>query len=290
MQLHDFVPPILSRLRSRLRSSKSGSGAPTTYRTYAEALTACDGKGYEDQELTRVVFEKTRAYRDALARRPELKVSSTEAYGLLSLAYCLAPGDGRRALSVIDFGGACGAHYFTFRKFFAGAVGLNWIVVETKGMCDVAAPLATSELRFSPDLDEALRLAGTVDLLHASGTIQFVAEPYAILRRINASGANHLLFNRLALGPGSEDVITVHRSMLSWNGIGPLPAAVPDREVAYPYTLLSRPRFEASLAGYDPVVEFDDRSGAPFADGGDVSNVGRLYRLRSAPGAAGEPK
>jgi hypothetical protein len=114
-----------------------------------------------------------------------------------------------------------------------------------------------------------------------SGTIQFVVEPYRILERIASSGARHILFNRLVLGAGSGDMISVNRSMLSWNGIGPLPAGFVDREVRYPYTLLSRQRFEEQLNRNDAVIEFEDASGAPLHPHEAVSNIGRLYRLRS---------
>jgi putative methyltransferase (TIGR04325 family) len=285
MHLHDLVPPILTRLHRRARASLSGSAA--TYPSYAAALSACNSKGYDDEEIVRVVFEKTKVYREALDRQPTLKVSSTEAYGLLSLAHCAAMDPGPKpSLKVVDFGGACGAHYFAFRRFFASSLRFDWIVVETGAMCRAAAPLAGGELSFCTALDEALRV-GPVDLLFASGTIQFVEEPYRVLERMTSSGARHLLFNRLTLGARSEDVITIHHSMLSWNGIGPLPAGVEDREVRYPYTLLSKERFEARLTGYDPVVEFEDPSGAPFAHGEVVSNVGRLYRIRSSATPSG---
>jgi len=280
MNVHDFVPPIITRLRVKLQA-RYGNDA-VTYPSYADALRACRGRGYEEAELVRVICEKTKAYRDEVARRPVLSVSSTDAYSLLAAAYCAERRpDAQPTLTIVDFGGACGAHYFTFRKLFARSLRLKWVVVETKAMCAAATELANDELTFRADLDETLAFAGTVDLFHTSGTIQFLEEPYRVLERIASSGAQHLLFNRLALGAGSEDVVTVHRSMLSWNGIGALPAGFQDREVRYPYTLLSRRRFEEKLTGYEEVVEFEDRSGAPVLSHQGVSNTGRLYRLRS---------
>jgi putative methyltransferase (TIGR04325 family) len=280
MNLRDFVPPIVGRLRARLGAFRADG--PATFSTYAEALRACGGQGYEETELARMICEKTKIYRDQVAREPALKISSTDAYGLLAAAYGLAAASPKRRLSVVDFGGACGAHYFTFKKFFEDSVDLNWIVVETKVMCEAAAPLAGPELEFRSDLDETLTQVGMVDLLHASGTIQFVAEPYRILKRIASSGARHLLFNRLSLGSGNDDVIAIHRSMLSWNGVGPLPAGFRDREVRYPYTLLSKQRFEAELTGYEVVVNFEEATGAPLGPNEGVSNLGRLYRLRQS--------
>jgi putative methyltransferase (TIGR04325 family) len=278
MHLHDLVPPILTRLHARLRSSLSGDAA--TYPSYAAALSVCNSSGYEDEEIARVVFEKTRVYRDTLARQPTLQISSTDAYGMLSLVYCAVTDAGaKQSLTVVDFGGACGAHYLAFKKFFAGSLRLDWIVVETRTMCQAAAPLANSELSFCTELEEAFQ-RGPVDLVFASGAIQCVPDPYLALQRMTASGARYLLFNRLTLGARSEDVVSIHRFMLSWNGIGPLPPGIQDRELRIPYTLLSKQRFDAQLAGYHPVVEFEDATGSSSVPGEVASNVGRLYRRR----------
>jgi hypothetical protein len=147
MHIYHFVPPILARLQPRLQSRNDDEAI--TYASCTDALRACGGRGYEEADLARVICEKTKAYRDELARRSALKVSSTDAYGLLALAYCLTPKSGaKRSLTVVDFGGACRAYYFTFRKFFENALRLNWIVVETKMMCKTAAALASDELTF----------------------------------------------------------------------------------------------------------------------------------------------
>jgi hypothetical protein len=51
------------------------------YATYAAALAACQG-GYEDAQLMRTVYEKTRLYRDRLASQ-EPRVCDLSALRLL---------------------------------------------------------------------------------------------------------------------------------------------------------------------------------------------------------------
>src|SRR5262249_51779611 len=94
------------------------------------------------------------------------------------------------------------------------------------------------------------------------------------------SRALHLFFNRLAFTAKGNDIISVHRSMLSANGIGPLPAGFVDHEVAYPYVVLARSKFDSFLGPYETVVEFDDRSGISPINGEPIVGGGLLMRLR----------
>jgi putative methyltransferase (TIGR04325 family) len=276
MRLSDFIPPVVTSLARRVRGSSSPE--EVIYPSYAAALRACGSAGYQEDAIVRVVFEKTVAYRDALANAPAISISSTEAYGMLSLAYRWArTADTEQKLHVVDFGGACGAHYFAFRKLLGNKVRLRWHVVETPAMQAMGRRLENEELRFFDNLDTAASEVGQTDLLYTSGAIQCVDDPYQVLRRMRYSQPRLMLFNRLALTLKDDDLVTVHKSMLSWNGIGALPAGFADREVRYPYTFLSRRRFEESLDGYRVAIEFDDQSGVHPVGTEPVVGFGRLY-------------
>ncbi len=276
VRLVDFVPPVLASLVRRARTDKAS--ASMVYPSYAAALQACAGTGYEDTDIVRVVFEKTVAYRDLLERTPTVSVSSTEAFGLLSVAYHWArSSDGeQQRLNVIDFGGACGMHYFAFRKLLGPGIVVRWFVVETTAMCSAGRQLENRELRFFDDFAVATAEIGEIDLLYTSGTIQCVERPYHVLGMIRDSRPRLALFNRLALTLKDDDLITLHKSMLSWHGIGPLPDGFVDREVRYPYTFLAKRRFEESLSGYRVAIEFDDKSGVHPIGGEPVIGLGRL--------------
>ena len=280
MRVRDFVPPIVARMVDRARAARTAG--PKRYRSYADAMRAC-GKGYGEEEIARVVLEKTIVYKGQLDASGPLAVSPTDAYGLLSVAQLLAGSEpARREFAVLDLGGACGAHYFTFKKFFGDRIRLKWVVVETEVMCRFAERLRTDDLTFLPDLSEALRSLGTPDLLHVSGVLQWVEKPYEMLDKLVKTGARYLLLSRLALTAKSEDLVTVHRSMLSWNGKGPLPPGMQDREVAYPYVFLSEHKLAPYLAGYERVAEFDDKTALLPIDEEPVSSCGLLLRLKPA--------
>ncbi len=89
-------------------------------------------------------------------------------------------------MNVVDFGGACGAHYFHLKKLINKK--FNWTVVETPAMVAMAKSLETDELKFTADLEQALK--GKVDLIHTSGALQCVDDPMKYLRQLTGSGAS----------------------------------------------------------------------------------------------------
>lgn len=223
---------------------------PRQYASYAEALARCDG--YEDADIVGTVYAKTVANRS-------LPLTPTNAFTLLSLLV------GRR---VLDFGGACGIEYFNARRLIPAWHKLDWTVVETPAMVAKAVTLANDELHFASSLDGL-----AADVVHTSGTLQCVDDPLGYLRRLLAVDAEHIVFNRLGLSTGAE-VVTVHESMLSWNGPGPMPAGIPDRIVRYPFVFPSKADFMALLnERYEVVATFSDDSG--------------IFQVRGAPPIVG---
>lgn len=235
---------MLARILRRLKPK------PRRYATYAEALDQCDG--YESADIVRTVYAKTVANRS-------LPLTSTNAFTLLSLLM------GRR---VIDFGGACGIEYFNARRLAPPWLKLDWTVVETPAMAAKASSLANGELRFASSLDGL-----TAEVVHTSGTLQCVDDPLAHLRRLMDVGAEHIVFNRLGLSTGDQ-VVSVHESMLSWNGPGPMPEGIPDRVVRYPFVFPSKAEFMAVLdERYEVAATFADDSG--------------IFQVRGAPQIVG---
>src|SRR5918996_2073943 len=104
MHLREFVPPILV---SRFRTQPHGS--PALFPSYERALAVCQG-GYGDPALARVVYEKTIIYRDLLRCQRPLVCEPASLRTCLALS--LAQAGTAASFHVIDFGGACGAHYF----------------------------------------------------------------------------------------------------------------------------------------------------------------------------------
>lgn len=228
---------------------------PRQYGSYKEALAKCDG--YEDADIVGTVYAKTVANRS-------LPLTSTNAFTLLSLLL------GRK---VLDFGGACGIEYFNARRLAPRLTKLDWTVVETPAMVAKASALANDELRFSSALDGL-----TADVIHTSGTLQCTDDPLGYLRRLINVGAEHIVLNRLGLSLGPE-VVTVHESMLSWNGPGPMPSGLRDRLVRYPFVFPSKTEFMAILEErYQVIARFKDDSGMFPVKGARIEGGGLVLR------------
>lgn len=239
MTLWDWIPPILSG-----RFEASRRRPPEVYASYTEALAASSG-GYGDPRVARVVCEKTRRYRDALASQRPLVCDPSALWAVLALNL-RPPQD--TTWHVLDFGGACGAHYFWARAWLGDRVRLRWHVVESPAMVVEAVRLEEDGLRVFDRLDAACAALGRVDLVFSSGALPYLPDPAATLQDLTARGALAICLTRLVLTTGPRDLIICSASRLRDNGPGPLPAGWKDGPVSFPLTVLRRDRVEAILA------------------------------------------
>jgi putative methyltransferase (TIGR04325 family) len=240
MHLRAFVPPILA---SRFRTHPHGS--PALFPSYERALAVCQG-GCGDPAVARVVYEKTIIYRDLV--RSQRPVVCEPASLRTCLALSLAQAGTAASFHVIDFGGACGAHYFLAQAWLGHRVDLHWHVVENPTMATMAASLEDGHVKFYEDLGDARADLGRVDLVFSSGALPYVAQPYASLQQLTACGASRLFLTRIGLSTASREFVTLQTSHFRDNGPGPLPGGMPDGVVSYPVTLARKDVFEAIMA------------------------------------------
>ena len=186
MTLKAFVPPSLLAL---LRKTRRHPIVESFYSSYAEALAACHG-GYEDPQLIRTVYEKTRIYRDSLASQTPPVFAPSALCTLVGLSLAITATD--REWHVIDFGGACGTHYFIARAFLGDRVRLRWHVIETAQMAAVAKGLEDGQLQFFDSMRRATEALEHIDLVFSSGALQCVPEPYETLGELTQCGATTL--------------------------------------------------------------------------------------------------
>ncbi|MGF1578530.1 MAG: methyltransferase, TIGR04325 family [Gemmataceae bacterium] len=261
-----LLPPtgILRFARRILGKVRNASSLPTRhaeiYSNYAEASRACDGCDYEFDQIVETVYRKTLILRETLQQGA---LSATPQDTQLLLGVKIAGGSSKTGtIHVLDYGGACGAHYYTVKAALGNTDSLRWHVVETPAMVAKAKGLENQELKFHSTLSAAREICPTPDLVFSSGTLQCVPDPHASLQELLAIGSQYVLLNRLGLNSGSTDVFTVHTSRLSANGPGPLPDGIQDREVRYPFQFISKQALDqAVLQQYAIRLHFDDASG-----------------------------
>ena len=234
MRLKDLIPPIVVRAARR---------QGRLYAAYKDAIQACGESSYQQEALVNIVHEKTKRYRDRLGNERPVDIDLSN----LQMALAISVAGTNREIRVLDFGGACGAHYFLARSFLGGSQKLRWCVVETERMIEKARDLENGELRFFSDVQAAIEELGQVDLLFSATALQYCEDPYESLRRLVDCRATYLVLTRLLLTSGNRDLICVQRSKLSANGPGPLPKGMRNGRAMYPVTAMRRDLVEGIL-------------------------------------------
>ncbi|MDR0314028.1 MAG: methyltransferase, TIGR04325 family [Treponema sp.] len=145
-------------------------------------------------------------------------------------------------ITILDFGGACGSHYFETRRLFPHDANLKWIVTETPGMVESARihGIETEELVF---IDELKKIDNPIAFVHSSGALQYVPDPWVYLKQLMDLNPKYMLFNRMMFNENDRTFVTIQKSRLSENGPGPMPEKYNDRVITYPHTTISYKEF-----------------------------------------------
>jgi putative methyltransferase (TIGR04325 family) len=219
------------------------------YSTWGDAQRASDG--YDKQNIARRVYEaelKVKSGHAADARDGvpfEEMQFSFPAMAALTRAAASSGG----AIRVVDFGGAFGRLY---RQYKALAVlgTVSWTVVEQESLVSLGrAQFQNAELRFVATPEEAFAI-GRPDVFLLSSVLQYMREPYAMVSKIMASGASHIVIDRTPCSKLERDVLTVQ-------------TVPPDvYPASYPCWIFSRERLLRAFAPcYRTLAAFTDGSG-----------------------------
>lgn len=206
----DLMPPGLLRLTRSFRTPPADPyGYSGDYATFTAALSDCKTRGYSDAGIIARVSEQTRELKQRRNGGTSAGAELLDGRVLQNLAAALFAISNvtHRPLSVLDFGGGLGIHYFQMSPFLPGGATLSWLVCETAEMAEEGnRRFATGGLRFISSIDEA---QGPFDLVISSGAIQCVPAPADMLAR-HAALSDRLLFNRLPLIASERDRLTIH--------------------------------------------------------------------------------
>src|SRR5262249_13851020 len=141
------------------------------YANYESALS--DSDSYEDPRLIDVVREKTRRYRDAVRRQPDVVRSLQVAENMFAFTY-VTPA---QKLNVLEMGGACGATCVEIGGLLADRIQ-RWAIVETPSMVTAARTIFSDPaLSFHTELVSACDALQSRHLLTASGVLQYTPDP-----------------------------------------------------------------------------------------------------------------
>jgi putative methyltransferase (TIGR04325 family) len=248
------------------------------YNHYDDALKNCPTqKAYENTELCYMIGDKTRNYIENLEIKPyaltAVNIFLTSIIQKYLLEFQI------KDIVVLDFGGACGTHYFETRRFFGSTVKFKWIVVETPEMVSSAKNhgFENEEIFFVDSLE---KINGSIDLVHSSGALQSVSNWLDYLKRLVGLNAKYMLFNRMMFNENDRTFVTIQKSRLSDNGPGPMPEKYKDKDIFYPHTTISYSSFNETIVekGYGLEWFFEERSGSYQINNEKIIGRGLLYK------------
>lgn len=269
------VPPLIRDALVAYRNRRQWKSYPD----FESAMRDCPGGAYQDEELVRTVIAKEQAFNERMKSDPVLDLGAARTLVGVSFAAC---GD---SLNVLDFGGAGGHHYTMARTAFPRIRTWRWNVVETPAMVLAARRFENGELRFFDSIEAAAGDLGRIDLVFASGVLQYCQSPLEVLRSLLGLGARTVFVTRTGLHAGEGRLITVQRSDLRSNGIGPLPPGFRNRPVFYPAVFESKAEFEGVLREhYDIRLSLREDMRAYFVRGVPIDMFGYLCTLKGHMG------
>lgn len=272
MNIKEFIPPVLSRLVRRTLNLESNK----EYENYSQALRVCIPDAYQNVELCNMIADKTVIHAAKLKEKP-FNLNPTNVF-LLSAINQYINFFSKKDIQILDFGGACGAHFFEIERFMPEDVTLKWYVVETTQMVKSAKDrdLNNAELDFVSSVDE---IKTKTDFIYSSCALHYVPDPYEVTNMLINIKANWLLFNRMMFNENDRDFVTVQKSFLSSNGPGKLPKGYSEKILSYPHTTISYQRFNSMILKNNYKLDwiFEELSGSYKIKNETIVGKGLLY-------------
>jgi putative methyltransferase (TIGR04325 family) len=238
---------------------------------FAAAAAAC-GSGYNDDAIADVIAYKAALPVDARQFAPEQAVNSILAVGIAAAATTDRP------LTVLDFGGGCGFHYF--RVAAAVSAPVRWAIVETPTMALRAEKLSQGRFEVFTDIAAAAAALGRVDLVHASSSIQYVPEPLTTVKALAALRPRCFALLRFPWWRTTE-IVGIQPSLLASNGIGPMPPNISDRQVTYPITFTNLDEVLKALENFDVAVATGSPSSNYELRGQQIPGISVIFRAKT---------
>jgi putative methyltransferase (TIGR04325 family) len=203
--VRELCPPVFLRVARAFR--KTAPAAPSArvgffgdYGSFEEALEDC-GADYQSDgilDITRRNTEKIRAS-DQSDIPPVLAP-------FLSSFFLAISDVGRDTVSVIDYGGALGAHYFHVRRLLPEKYKLRWLVVDLPRTARIGREaFGSEELSFADELDPNVE----ADIVLASCVFQVLPSPHDTIKRLLSIDASHFIFPLIPLTEMEDDRLTV---------------------------------------------------------------------------------
>jgi len=142
--LKELIPPIFFRINNKFHQKK----LYPTFKSYKDALAAAES--YEEQDLIKVIVAKTKKYIEQGYSNKVINFNNLSDARTTRTLFAIAAGINKKTITILDFGGSAGIHYFTARQIISDDISLKWCVVETESLVNEAKKqgLENEELLF----------------------------------------------------------------------------------------------------------------------------------------------
>lgn len=203
--------------------------------------------GYDNPRIAKKSFEaarfsfenKTKAERDGVV------LDQAPAPFPMLVALLLSMLDNKTKLSVVDFGGGFGTHYYQALPFLGRYKSIHWYVVEQPLMVELASSHFSDEgLFFGSCLEKALE-SNKPNIVIFSGVLQYIENPADVINAVIRSGVQYVFVDRTPFINKKYDEISVQRVPKVFG------------EASYPVRLFSDVNFKNYFPGFEEVSEFE---------------------------------
>ena len=200
---------ILKKLLRLWRVKKSGWQGDYASWEDAEQLS----KGYDAVEIAEKVLASTLKVKngEAVFERDSVLFDKIEYSEPLILSLVLASNN--KKLTVLDFGGALGSHYYQNVKFLKENAGINkvcWNIIEQAKYVEIGKQkIAGEELKFYSSIKEYQDINIKTDIVILSSVLAYLENAYEIIDDLLALGAKYLIIDRTLMVENMEDIICV---------------------------------------------------------------------------------
>jgi putative methyltransferase (TIGR04325 family) len=242
------------------------------YPDWASALAGAHG--YDAANILDIQRASMRKVRDghAVYERDSVLFDEIE-YFFPTLAALLLVGsrNGNR-LRVLDFGGALGSSYYQNRQMLSHLTELAWQVVEQPHFVEAGqAEFQDEHLSFLPTIDAAWA-GGTPHLVLFSSVLQYLEDPFTLLKEVAGRGPRYILVDRTPVMDAGRERIVVQTVP---------PSIYP---ASYACRLFAPDAIEAALAPeYHPLYRFEAHVGTTILVDGQVARYrGTLFERQEA--------
>lgn len=242
--IKELFPPILNTLR--WYSFKYGWKG--NYKTYEQAKSKC--KGYDESHILQRIIETTGKVKNGAAvyERDGIIYDKVNInFHLLNVLLLIASRNGNK-LTLIDFGGSLGTSYYQNIQYLSHLTSLNWCIIEQPKFVDAGKKSFQNEhVKFYYSLEECFSEHPAPDLLLISSALQYMPEPYELLKQVQSFKIPYLLLDLVGYNDKNEDRITIQHVPPVFYGI----------EASYPCTFFDRSKLEAQLkTDYIKIFDF----------------------------------